>query len=53
MHVNVLPFEFLVIPSLAQLAPALGGVAAMAGSMEITSKLDSKIAIRRMLSNTT
>jgi hypothetical protein len=53
MHVNVLPFEFLVIPSLAQLAPVLGGVAAMAGSMEITSKLDSKIAIRRMLSNTT
>jgi hypothetical protein len=53
MHVNVLPFDFFVIPSLAQLVPAFGGVAAMAGSMEITSKLESKIAIRRILSKIT
>ena len=50
---NVLPFEFLVIPSLAQLDPAFGGVAAKAGKIEITSKLESKIAMRLMLSKIT
>lgn len=51
IHVNFLPFEFLVIPALVQIAPALGGVAAIAGTSDEMRRRATKITLILMEEN--